>query len=120
MSTTNRFEAATDAELENFVNQQKSANTQKSTKVTISLLNQYKTQAFGNTQPFDIIERTELIKIMKSFYQKVKKSNGDPYEPGSLKTMHYGIIRYFRDEMHIELSNSENNDIVHHLGAVKK
>ena len=34
--------------------------------------------------------------------------------------MHYGVIRYFRDKLEIEFSESENRDIVKHLGAVNK
>ena len=34
--------------------------------------------------------------------------------------MHYGVIRYFRDEFDFEFTPSENRKIVHHLGAVNK
>ena len=115
-----RFEAATNDELDDFVQNQKSLNTQRSTKATITLLEQYKVQAFGVTQAFDDIERSELVKIMKSFYQKVRRVNGDPYEPNSLRTMHYGVVRHFREEMQLEFTDSENNQIIKHLGAVNK
>ena len=34
--------------------------------------------------------------------------------------MHYGVIRYFRDEFELEFTPSENREIVTHLGAVNK
>ena len=34
--------------------------------------------------------------------------------------MHYGVIRYFRDEFELEFTPSENREIVTHIGAVNK
>lgn len=115
-----RFEAATDAEIEEFIDGQKCVNTIKSTKTTINLLNQYKVEAFSLTDSFVDIDRGLLIKLMKSFYLKIRKHDGEQYEPGTLRTMHYGVIRYFRDEFELEFTASENREIVKHLGAVNK
>ena len=85
----NRFEAASDGELQSFADNQKSLNTQRSTKTTMCLLEQYKVEAFNYTNGFETMDRNNLVKLLKSFYQKIKKSDGEPYEPGSLRTMHY-------------------------------
>ena len=50
----------------------------------------------------------------------MQRVNGNPYEPNSLQTMYYGIVRQFRDEMQLEFKDSENIPIIKHLGAVKK
>ena len=89
----NRFEAASDGELQSFADNQKSLNTQRSTKTTMCLLEQYKVEAFNYTNGFETMDRNNLVKLLKSFYQKIKKSDGEPYEPGSLRTMHYGVLR---------------------------
>ena len=60
-----RFEPATDAELEEFVNQQKCQNTQKSTDAASILLNQYKREAFNNEESYELMERTDLVRLLK-------------------------------------------------------
>ena len=116
----NRFEAASDGELQSFADNQKSLNTQRSTKTTMCLLEQYKVEAFNYTNGFETMDRNNLVKLLKSFYQKIKKSDGEPYEPGSLRTMHYGVLRFFREQFQIEFSDSQTGEIVKHLGAVNK
>ena len=73
----NRFEAASDGELQSFADNQKSLNTQRSTKTTMCLLEQYKVEAFNYTNGFETMDRNNLVKLLKSFYQKIKKSDGE-------------------------------------------
>ena len=56
------------------------------------------------------MDRNNLVKLLKSFYQKIKKSDGEPYEPGSLRTMHYGVLRFFREQFQIEFSDSQTGE----------
>ena len=115
-----RFQAATDQGLDAFVKNQQSSNMRKSTENAVNLLGQYKVQAFNYAGGYDTLEMATLVKLLKSFYQKVCKEDGQPYEPGSLRTMHYGILRHLREQYSIEFTDSENRDIVSHLGAVNK
>ena len=117
---TDRFQAATELEFNDFAEEQECLNNKRSTQNALNLLSQYKVQAFDYTQSYDAINRDDLVFLLKSFYQKVRKENGDPYEPGSLRTMHYGILRHLRDECKIDFSSAENRDIVKHLGVVNK
>ena len=56
----NRFEAASDGELQSFADNQKSLNTQRSTKTTMCLLEQYKVEAPGR----DVIIMTSVVIVM--------------------------------------------------------
>ena len=78
---TVRFEAATQLGVNEFAEEQRCLNTKRSTQTSLNLLGQYKVQAFQFTQSYDAIERGALVFLLKSFNQKIRKSNGDPYEP---------------------------------------
>ena len=89
--TGNRFERATDDEIEQFAAHQLSSNTKKSTKSCITLLERYKVEAFGWTGSFVDLEE-DLVRLLQSFFQKIRKEYGETYEPGSLNTMY--LLRY--------------------------
>ena len=69
--TGNRFERATDDEIEQFAAHQLSSNTKKSTKSSITLLERYKVEAFGGTGSFVDLEEEDLVRLLQSLFQKI-------------------------------------------------
>ena len=84
------------------------------------LLEQYKVEAFNYTNGFETMDRNNLVKLLKSFYQKIKKSDGEPYEPVHCVQCIMVFLRFFREQFQIEFSDSQTGEIVKHLGAVIK
>ena len=111
-----RFVRATEDDIDNFAKKQKSVNTTRTTQVAMKLLQKYKAEAFAELGDFEDLTESELTTLLKSYFQTITKENGELYEPGTLNTMYYGIVRHFRDQLKIELPKS----IMTHIGTVKK
>ena len=51
----------------------------------------------GEVRPIYLLSPLDLHKVLQSFYAKVRKTNGDEYEPNSLASMQAGIDRYLKE-----------------------
>ena len=72
------------------IEEQKSKNTGRST------LNTWKSwcQNTGETRKVEEIPQEELNDLLKYFYWEIRKTNGEEFEPGSLRTIQRGLGRH--------------------------
>ena len=118
--TGNRFERATDDEIEQFAAHQLSSNTKKSTKSSITLLERYKVEAFGWTGSFVDLEEEDLVRLLQSFFQKIRKEMVKLMNQDHLtQCTYYGILRHFHEELKIELQLPSARVITKHLKIMK-
>lgn len=103
-------------EMESFVPGTRAIATIKATKSAIALFREY--VAATSQSPVEVTDMAEddLVDLIKGFLQTITKEDGEPYEPGSLHCLWYGLKRYFR-ENDIKISEDNYHQIGKHLGA---
>ena len=91
-----RVKQMTKEELLQNIEEQKSKNTERSTKT--SLNNTWKSchwcQNTGETRKIEEIPKEELNELLKRFYWEIRKTNGEDFKPGSLRTIQRGHDRH--------------------------
>ena len=59
-------------------------------------------------------EKGEIARVLKSFYVEARKKDGSAYTMGSLRTLKYGLKRYFKTTVGVDIDDegfSETNDV---------
>ena len=122
-----RVKQMTKEELLQNIEEQKSKNTERSTK---TFLNTWKRwhwcQNTGETRKIEEIPKEELNELLKHFYWEIWKTNGEDFEPGSLRTIQRGLDRHLlRNEVGFSIIGDEvfkasNEALSAKLKALKK
>lgn len=120
-----RVKQMTTEELQKNIEQQKSKNTERSTKTA---LNTWKSwcETTGETRKIEEIPKEELNQLLKHFYWEIRKTNGEDFEPGSLRTIQRGLDRQLlRNEVGFSIIRDEvfktsNEALSAKLKALKK
>lgn len=99
-----------------------SCNTRNSTNTAVNLLNVYRQRIAPGTHltPFQDMPTTELVKLMKNFFQTVRRENNELYEPSSLITIFFGIKRHFTQDLGINFEHPQLKELGAHLTAACK
>ena len=92
-----RFGNSSYADVEKFKALSKNENTVKSTNKWI---NCYRSWAKDRNQPeeIEVLAPRLLDNILQEFFAKIKKQNGDDYEPNSLCGVQASIERHLREK----------------------
>ena len=62
----------------------------------------------GETRKNEEILKKELYELLKHFYWKIRKTNGEDFEPGSLRTIQRGLDRHLlRNEIGFSIVRDE-------------
>ena len=105
----NKVKQMTKEELLQNIEEQKSKNTERSTKTS---LNTWKSchwcQNTGETRKIEDIPKEELHELFKHFYWEIRKMNGEDSEPGSPRTIQRGLDRHLlRNEVGFSIIRDE-------------
>ena len=88
-----------DAELEQFVDQQKNCNTKRKTESDLRRWYSW-CRSVGETRKIGEIPPAELNRLLGHFYVKVRKTNGEMYEPDSLTALQRSIDHHLSKDLH--------------------
>ena len=105
-----RVKQMTKEELLQNIEEQKSKNTERGTKT--SLNNTWKSchwcQNTGETRKIEKIPKEELNELLKHFYWEIRRTNGEDFEPGHLRTIKRGLDRHLlRNEVGFSIIRKE-------------
>ena len=87
-----------DTELERFVDEQRNANTKRKTKSDLKKWYRW-CESVGETRKIGNILPVELDRLLGHFYCKVRKEDGELFEPGSLTSIQRSLDRHLRIEL---------------------
>ena len=88
-------------DIEKIFEDKDSQNTKRSTKVAKELFADYMKEK--NLREPE--EKKELAQTLKTFYVEARKKDGSSYSMGSLKTLRFGLNRYFKPTRGIDIMN---------------
>ncbi len=92
-----------DAELEDFVDAQRNENTKRKTKSDLGKWYRW-CESVGETRNIGEIPRADLDRLLGHFYCKVRRENGELYEPGILTCFQRSLDRHLNKELHKSFS----------------
>ena len=84
-------------ELQDFISEQKSSNTVKTTKSDMTALKRF-CSTINETREPETMPAKELDKLLSRFFKDVRKENGEEYEPSSLTSFQRSFQRYFSEK----------------------
>ena len=88
-----------DSELQEFVEQQKNVNTKRKTQSDLRRWYSW-CKSVGETRDIGDIPPEQLDRLLGHFYVKVRKSNGEKYEPDSLTAIQRSLDRHLTQDLH--------------------
>ena len=77
------------------------------------LLNEYKTKALGINEPIQELSKPQIIYLLKCFFQTIRKTNNELYEPNSLMTMYFTLKRHILTQ--IQFDSNELKQVSNHF-----
>ncbi|XP_073240233.1 uncharacterized protein [Porites lutea] len=84
--------------IDDFINQQKSANTNKKTATDMNTLLRY-TEADGmKIEKIESVPASELDHLLSFFFLNARKKNGEEYEPATVSSFQRSIQRYLTEK----------------------
>ena len=100
-STDEDEEKEQQQEINEFINGQKAKNTKNSTQYSINVLRRYLKSNDISTS-VDKMSSTQLNLHLCNFWMKIKKINGNDYEPDCLTTICRGIQRHLEERVGVK------------------
>ena len=92
--------AASEPNIEEFINKSKNTNTTKSTNLWMRVYESW-AEIRGANLKIETLSPEELDITLQSFYSEVKRKDGKDYEPNSLANMQAGIERYLKENGYV-------------------
>ena len=92
-----------DNELERFVDKQRNQNTKRKTKSDMKKWTEW-CKSVGEKRNIGNIPEAELDRLLGHFFCKVRKENGELYEPDTLTAFQRSIDRHLTKELHKRFS----------------
>ena len=80
--------------IDDFINQQKSANTNKKTVTHMNTLLRYMEATGLKNEKIESLPASELDHLLSKFFFYARKKNGEEYEPATVSTFQRSIQRY--------------------------
>ena len=91
-----RFPTLPEEELANLRSTNQNQNTSKSTKTWLKVFNEWRVQR-NEARQLEDIPRQELDAILCRFFAKIRKKDGDEYEPERLAVMQCSLDRHLKN-----------------------
>lgn len=91
-----------DDETQDFIEAMRNENTKRKTASDCNIFKNW-LAANAEFRNIDEIPVPELDKLLARFFMKVTKSDGSPYEPGTVKAFQSSISRYLTDKLNISI-----------------
>ena len=85
-----------------FIEAMKNKNTKRKTASDVNIFTNW-LSANNEHRKMEEIPVYELDKLLARFFMKVTKSDGTPYEPGTVKAFQSSISRYMNDKLNISI-----------------
>lgn len=86
-----------DEDVNNFIVENRNKNTTKKTHSDLNVFYRW-AKSVNETRSLEEIPENELDKVLAHFFLKVRKQNGDKYEPDSLTAMLQSFDRLLREQ----------------------
>ena len=105
-----RFLSSSEDEIRHLLEEKDSKNTKRTYKVAQQVFQDYLLEK-GISEP---TEKGEIARVLKSFYVEARKKDGSAYTMGSLRTLKYGLKRYFKTTAGVDIDDegfSETSDV---------
>ena len=80
--------------IDDFINQQKSANTNKKTATDMNTLLRYMEANGMKNEKIESLPASELDHLLSKFFLNARKKNGEEYEPATVSSFQRSIQRY--------------------------
>ena len=84
-----------DSEISSFIEENRNSNTTKKTKTDLNVWTRW-CNSINERRPMDDIPPEELNSLLAHFFIKVRKLNGDEFEPGTLTSFPRSFDHYLR------------------------
>ena len=93
--------------IDDFINQQKSANTNKKTATDMNTLLRYMEANGMKNEKIESLPASELDHLLSKFFLNARKQNGEEYEPATVSSFQRSIQRYLvRRNIHLTYSRT--------------
>ena len=84
--------------IDDFINQQKSANTNKKTATDMNTLLRYMEANGMKNEKIESLPASELDHLLSKFFLNARKKNGEEYEPATVSSFQRSIQRYLSEK----------------------
>ena len=84
--------------IDDFINQQKSANTNKKTATDMNTLLRYMEANGMKNEKIESLPASELDFLLSNFFLNARKKNGEEYEPATVSSFQRSIQRYLSEK----------------------
>ena len=84
--------------IDDFINQQKSANTNKKTATDMNTLLRYIEANGMKNEKIESLPASELDHLLSKFFLNARKKNGEEYEPATVSSFQRSIQRYLSEK----------------------
>ena len=84
--------------IDDFINQQKSANTNKKTATDMNTLLRYMEANGIKNEKIESLPVSELDHLLSKFFLNARKKNGEEYEPATVSSFQRSIQRYLSEK----------------------
>ena len=84
--------------IDDFINQQKSANTNKKTATDMNTLLRYMEANGMKNEKIESLPGSELDHLLSKFFLNARKKNGEEYEPATVSSFQRSIQRYLSEK----------------------
>ena len=96
-----RFLSSSEDEIRQLLEEKDSKNTRRTYKVAQQVFHEYLLEK-GIAEPK---EKSEIAQVLKRFYVEARKKDGSAYTLGSLRTLKYGLKRYFKTKAGVDIDD---------------
>ena len=87
--------------IDDFINQQKSANTNKKTATDMNTLLRYMEANGMKNEKIESLPASELDHLLSKFFLNARKQSGDEYEPATVSRFQRSIQRYLSEKKYL-------------------
>ena len=93
LNKSNKEKQLNESEISSFIEENRNSNTTKKTKTDLSVWTQW-CNSINERRPMEDIPPEELNSLLAQFFIKVRKFNGDEFEPGTLTSLQRSFDRF--------------------------
>ena len=95
LNKSNKEKQLNESEISSFIEENRNSNTTKKTKTDLSVWTRW-CNSINERRPMEDIPPEELNSLLAQFFIKVRKFNGDEFEPGTLTSLQRSFDRFLR------------------------
>ena len=95
LNKSNKEKQLNESEISSFIEENRNSNTTKKTKTDLHVWTRW-CNSINERRPMEDIPPEELNNLLAQFFIKVRKLNGDEFEPGTLTSLQRSFDRFLR------------------------